>query len=172
MINDAAQIAERRYFVGVGSNIDPQRNVPRVIEALLALAPTLTLGRVIATAPVGMSGDTFLNLPVSFLSVLTPAELKSRCNAIEIALGRDRSAPDSKVRSRPADLDILFWLDTTASTVDPQLLPTEPYMRPMTIELVHYLKIACSVQTPVLPQGTAVIIQGREVGLAPLTITQ
>jgi 2-amino-4-hydroxy-6-hydroxymethyldihydropteridine diphosphokinase len=160
-----------RYFLGLGSNIAPRAHLPLMLRALLRLAPTLHVGRVLETAPVAVAGDPFLNVPVCLESPLAPEELKRLCNAVEAALGRDRADPASKVKSRTADLDILFWLDDGAASVSPRLLPQEPYMRPMLLELLGALDLVASVEVPALPAGVTLDIAGLSIGAEPVTLT-
>lgn len=149
-----------RYFLGLGSNINPRRHLPLMVEALLELAPTLHVGRVLETAPVGVVGDPFLNAPVCLTSNLAPMALKAWTNALEARLGRDRAAPDSKHRSRSADLDILFSIADEATRVPPDLLPPEPYMRPLLLELLAFLGIATEAEQPAPGPGVRLELAG------------
>ncbi len=160
-----------RYFIGLGSNIAPRLHVPLMLRALLQLAPTLHVSRVVETAPVGVDGPPFLNVAVCFLSNLAPHDLKTSFNATETRLGRDRTALSSKLTSRTADLDLLFWLDDDVSVVPAHLLPHEPYMRPMLLELLCYVGVATTAEIPLLPPGLALELDGIAFGAAPLTIT-
>jgi 2-amino-4-hydroxy-6-hydroxymethyldihydropteridine diphosphokinase len=159
-----------RYFVGLGSNIAPRVHLPLMLRALLRLAPTLYVGRVLETAPVAVAGDPFLNVPVALESALSPPELKLRLNAVEAGLGRDRADPASKVKSRTADLDILFWIDDCAAGVPPELLPDEPYMRPMLLELLAALDLDAGVGPGPLPPGVALSLDGLSVGEEPAAL--
>lgn len=159
-----------RYILGLGSNLHPAASIPRILRALLQLAPRIDVGRVVETAPVAVDGASFLNLPVSFSSALHPAQLKQVCNAIEVAFGRDRDDPASKLKSRTADLDILFWLDESAVTVPAQLLPHEPYMRPMTLELLAALGLAADAETPALPPGVSLSLGRVAFGNEPVAL--
>lgn len=158
------------YFIGLGSNIAPQANIVRMLEALRTIAPALAIGRVVETAPVAVAGDPFLNVPVALRCDLNPQELKARLNAIEAALGRDRGDPQSKTKSRPADLDILLWIDDKATAVPADLLPHEPYMRPMLLELLHFLRLPTDAETPELPAGVALAFAGVVVGGGPVVV--
>lgn len=161
-----------RYFLGLGSNLAPETNVPQMLRALLQLAPRLEVGRVLKTAPVAVAGDSFLNVPVSFTSDLAPPAFKQVCNAIEVAFGRDRDDPASKVKSRSADLDLLFWIDSHATSVPAALLPGEPYMRPMLLELLAALGIATAAETPALPPGVDLALGELVFGREPVVLTR
>jgi 2-amino-4-hydroxy-6-hydroxymethyldihydropteridine diphosphokinase len=159
-----------RYFLGLGSNIAPRTHIPLMVAALAEISPRLHVGRVLETAPVGLVGEPFLNVPVSITSELAPQQLKAFCNGLEARLGRDRSDPASKVKSRTADLDILFWLDEAASSAEARLLPQEPYMRPMLLELLIYLGIAADAERPELPGGVTLTLGDLRFGAAPRTL--
>ncbi len=159
-----------RYFLGLGSNIAPHRNMPRMVQALLELAPTLHLGRIVATAPVGVVGDAFLNTVACIELDLPAADLKRVCNALETAFGRDRGAPGSKTKSRTADIDPLFGLAPNTRVVPSELLPSEPYTRPMLLELIAALGLTTSAETPELAPGVRLPFHDLKLGNAPVTI--
>lgn len=161
-----------RYFVGLGSNIEPHKHVPLMLRALLQLAPTVYVSRVVETAPVGVAGAPFLNAAAALDADLSPDELKALFNAVEAALGRDRAAPASKTRSRTADLDVLFALEPGAMRVPPALLPAEPYVRPMLLDLLAALGLAAPDATPALAPGVALSLDGLGFGAAPRIFTR
>lgn len=160
-----------RYFLGLGSNMAPHVHMPAMLRALFEFSPTIYVGRVLETTPVGVEGEPFLNLPVCFSSRLSPPALKEQLNRLEAAFGRDRSDPASKQKSRTADFDILFWLEAGAAFVVPALLPDEPYMRPMLLELLSYLNLQTVAERPMLPAGVALPLDDLTFGHAPLTLT-
>lgn len=160
-----------RYFISVGSNIQPEYNLQRVFPELWQLSPTLHVSRIVQTAPVGVpGGEPFLNLTVSLSSSLSPTELKETFNQIESSLGRDRTDERRKYKSRPMDLDILFWLTAGETAVTTTQLPPEPYIRPMLLELLTWLHISHPEPTPTLPPGVPLRINGRLIGAHPTTI--
>jgi 2-amino-4-hydroxy-6-hydroxymethyldihydropteridine diphosphokinase len=158
-----------RYFISLGSNIEPHRNVPLMLQALLQIAPTVHIGRVVQTDPVGVVGAPFLNSVAAIGADLAPGELKSFFDTIEASLGRDRSDPAKKTKSRPADLDILFPLEPTALRVGAALLPREPYVLPMLLELLELLGVAAEAGPPALAPGVPLSLQGLAFGEAPRT---
>lgn len=96
------------YLLGIGSNIEPQANIAKIIHLLLAQLPRLSLSRVLKIPPIGMnSRRDFLNVVVFIETEMMETELKTICNDIEITLGRDRLDPTRKTKDRTADLDIL-----------------------------------------------------------------
>jgi 2-amino-4-hydroxy-6-hydroxymethyldihydropteridine diphosphokinase len=92
----------------LGSNIDPERNLP---EALALLAAQLEVERVSSlwrTAAVGSDGPPFLNAAVRVRTDLDPDQLKDLVlRPIEARLGRVRTA--DKYAPRHIDLDIAAW---------------------------------------------------------------
>jgi len=103
-------MSDRRsgYLLGIGSNIEPQANIAKIICLLLRQFSRLSLSCVLKIPPIGMnSRRDFLNVVVFIETAMTQAELKTICNDIEITLGRDRGDPARKTKDRTADLDIL-----------------------------------------------------------------
>ncbi|HAU36751.1 MAG TPA: 2-amino-4-hydroxy-6-hydroxymethyldihydropteridine diphosphokinase [Phycisphaerales bacterium] len=94
--------------VAIGSNIEPERNIPAAIEQLEAVMSVLCESRFLHTEPVGPSGQPeFVNGAVLVETPLDRVGLKSLLRGVESQLGRvrtiDRYAP------RPIDLDIVVW---------------------------------------------------------------
>jgi 2-amino-4-hydroxy-6-hydroxymethyldihydropteridine diphosphokinase len=161
----------KRYFIGLGSNIDPEVHVPKMIAALLEISPVLYVSRVIETAPIGIEGEAnFYNTAVSFVSELDTLDLKTRFNRIESALGRDHTDPDSKGKSRTADIDILFEMDAELDCAELDDLPVAPFIRPQTIELISYLGLDCHFPEYTVPAGIKLRLDDVEFGGQPETI--
>ncbi len=96
------------YLCGLGSNIEPEKNVALALAELLNRFGTLWLSPVLRTQPSGIeTPNLFLNTLVAFTSELDPDQLKSQLNRLEESLGRDRSDPLSAEKDRPMDVDIL-----------------------------------------------------------------
>lgn len=107
-----------RVFVGIGSNIERERNVR---SALTALSPhyALTISSVYESEALSFDGGNFYNLVVGFNTgddVLTIAHL---LRAIEDRHGRVRD--DSKIFSRTLDLDLLTYGNLVTSGQGPTL---------------------------------------------------
>jgi 2-amino-4-hydroxy-6-hydroxymethyldihydropteridine diphosphokinase len=101
-------VSHSGYLLGIGSNINPQANIAKIIHLLLLKLPRLSLSRVLKIPPIGMnSRRDFLNVVVFIETEMPETELKAICNDIEITLGRDRHDPTRKIKDRTADLDIL-----------------------------------------------------------------
>lgn len=105
-----------RAYVGVGSNIDPERNVPAALRELARLVRVVGVSTFYRTAPIGHPADPwFVNGVVAIETAAPPLALKRDVlRPIERALGRrrggDRDAP------RPIDLDLLLYEDATCAT--------------------------------------------------------
>ncbi|MEM9213369.1 MAG: 2-amino-4-hydroxy-6-hydroxymethyldihydropteridine diphosphokinase [Cyanobacteria bacterium P01_F01_bin.150] len=143
---------QRKYLVGIGSNIDANKNVPLALEKLRPHVSQCVLSRAIQTEPVGIVSDhKFLNMIAYLECELDPIMLKGIFNGIEADLGRDRSDPLRKVKDRTIDLDILIeintdddWLKGVAEAPD--------YCRLILFELLaslpHYFSSLDSVTVP------------------------
>ena len=156
----SSAVRRRGFVIGIGSNIAPERNVPRILRALLAEFGALYMSRILRTRPVGMASQAeFLNLAVFVETGLDAAALKAVCNRIETGLGRDRDDPDSARKDRPADLDILFPVvpgQAFRPTVEGE------YQRPVVADLLAFLGLGPAPDG--LPGGEAVDLGGVSAG--------
>ena len=107
------------YLRGIGSNVDPERNTVLIIDRLRRSFGEILVSRVIQTDPVGMTSQRrFSNFCAYVGTALEPEPCKAECVAIEVELGRDRAHPMSKVRDRPADIDLLIRVNKDGSRTD------------------------------------------------------
>ena len=151
-----------RWFIGIGSNIEPRRNVPLILEALAEMVGEVVISPIVETEPVDMrSGNGFLNLAVCVPWSGSATELKSECVAIEERLGRDRGHAQSKYRDRTADLDLLFEI-RDKEAIDIGVLPTESYMRPQVETLCGVLGILPMPKSPSI--GIVLPMRHRPIG--------
>jgi 2-amino-4-hydroxy-6-hydroxymethyldihydropteridine diphosphokinase len=162
----SSAVRRRGFVIGIGSNIAPERNVPRILRMLLAEFGALRMSRILRTRPVGMTSQAeFLNLAVFVETDLDAAALKAVCNRIETGLGRDRDDPDSARKDRPADLDILF------PVIPGQMLRPVvegDYQRPVLADLLSFLGLG---QAPDgLPAGETVDLDGISAGEVAATV--
>ena len=92
----------------LGSNIEPERNLPRVIELLRREVTILRSSSVWQTAAVGENGPDFLNMALLIATPLAAAELKEAIlRPLEARLGRMRT--QDKYAPRTIDLDIILF---------------------------------------------------------------
>ena len=98
-------------YIGVGSNIDPEENIPRALRLLATEVPITAVSTFFRTIPFDRpEQSSFYNGVVRITTDIPPAELKDRIlRAIETRLGRKRTADRSSART--IDLDILLYGD-------------------------------------------------------------
>ncbi len=157
------------FLLGIGSNIEPDKNISQIIALLLNQFPTLYLSRILRIPPIGMNSHRdFLNTVVFVETDIAEQALKTLCNDIETHLGRDRNDPASKTKDRPADLDIL----TSASFPDDKAriastITDEYFIYPLIDELFAYLS---DTEYSTKQQGVALEINGLTFGQTATTI--
>ncbi len=157
------------YFLSIGSNIDPEKNIILILEQLFKFSERLLISRVILTAAEGFeSKHHFLNACIYFENEdLNAIELKEHFNHIETILGRDRNDPNRAKKDHPADIDIIWGLEKL-SHFPP--LPTEFYIRPLLLELLGFL--GYPIETPTLENGGYLEINQQQFGLNVQWITK
>lgn len=128
-----------RAFLGVGSNLGPEENIPAGFT-LLQNTPHLTITGISTfyrTPPLPAPGrdaasvaddPDFLNGVIELLTDLSPQALSERLTAIEDTLGRDRGA--DKYSPRRLDLDLLIFEPRTEMTGPDDTTPWTPGARP------------------------------------------
>ena len=96
------------YFLGLGSNLQPQHHVSTALKNLHAEFGRLVVWPVVETQPVDMHSEkVFYNSLVILLSPWPAKQLKAWTNALEISCGRDRLDPLRRQKDRALDIDIL-----------------------------------------------------------------
>ena len=96
-------------YLGLGSNIDAEKNLQLALGELRRLYGELTVSPVYKSAPVGFQGPDFLNLVVALETDAAPMEVLDQIERIHGLAGRSRG-PD-KFSSRPLDIDLLLHGD-------------------------------------------------------------
>jgi len=129
------------YLLGLGSNIEPFENFAQMTTLLLKCFDQISLSRVLHIPPVGMNSQHYFLNAVAFIeTTIEEDKLKQICNQIEITLGRDRNDPDSKHKDRPADLDILTYLEFPRDvTRETNNITDEYFLYPIIDEIKAYL---------------------------------
>ena len=107
MSGSSVEIAVARIFIGVGSNLEPRKNIRSGVRALRAVFGDLLISRVYENPAVGFDGDNFFNFVVGCESGLGLPETFSALHRIEDRHGRDRSQP--RFSARTLDLDLLLY---------------------------------------------------------------
>ena len=99
--------AQRRTaFIALGSNIEPEENLPRAARALQRLGKAQSVSKVYESEAVGPAGQPrFLNAVVGIEVDLDADALRKRLREIEAEMGRVRTA--DPYATRPIDLDLV-----------------------------------------------------------------
>ena len=101
-----------RFYVLVGSNIEPQENVKKGLN-FIKKSNEIKLEAVSSehiSKAVGMDGDNFLNLVLRCTTKLDFKDIVLILKHIEVLCGRTRD-PNNKFTPRTLDLDIIIWND-------------------------------------------------------------
>ena len=98
-----------RVYVGLGSNIERERNLRAAVRALREHFGSLILSPVYESLPIGFEGENFYNLVAAADTTETPEAVVAALHAIEQRLGRRRGA--THYQSRTIDLDLLLYDD-------------------------------------------------------------
>ncbi len=94
-------------YVGLGSNVDREKNILLALRAMRRVFGRLELSPVYESVAVGFEGDDFLNLVAGFETDSDVHDVVHELREIEDRLGRDRSLP--RYSHRSIDLDILTY---------------------------------------------------------------
>ncbi len=142
-MNRTGQIA----FVGVGSNIDAERNLIYGLRHIVedGRAELIALSSLYRTSPVSpIPQDDFLNGVIKIGWRGEPLELLSLLESVEKKMGRKRDVP---LGPRTLDLDILLFDDVALET--PRLTIPHPGLHKRKFVLVPCLEIDGSLVHPV-----------------------
>jgi 2-amino-4-hydroxy-6-hydroxymethyldihydropteridine diphosphokinase len=121
-------------FVAAGSNVSPEINLRKAVEALERIYAPLRISPAYRNKAVGFEGEDFINLVVGFTTTDSLVEVRNKLQSVEALCGRGPDAP--KWAPRSMDLDILLY-DDVVSAEPGFLLPRpdlvkRPYMlKPM-----------------------------------------
>lgn len=95
-------------YLSLGSNIEPEVNLPRAVTLLSQHGEIVKTSSVWETKPVGGSGGNYLNACLSYKTTLAQDELKTTIiQPIETSLGRKRTG--DKYAPRTIDIDIILF---------------------------------------------------------------
>lgn len=94
-------------YVGVGSNIQPERELTHGVRALADAFGELRVSSVYRSPAFGFVGEDFLNVVVVFESALDVDAVEARLDAIETGDGRGRGA--GRFAPRALDCDLLMF---------------------------------------------------------------
>lgn len=125
-----------KVYLILGSNIEPEANLPRAITMLEKYGRVKEISGVWESHAVGSDGPNFLNASILLETDIPPADLKDHlARPIETDMGRVRSA--DKNAPRPIDLDVMLvdgqpynldrWDSAFVLLPISELLPTAPH---------------------------------------------
>lgn len=112
-------------FVGIGSNVEPERNIRAGISLLREHFGELGLSPVYRNPAVGFDGDDFFNLAAQFHSQLDFHKVHAVLEQIEFACGRLRGGP--RYAPRTLDVDLLLYGDVVHDAAP--VLPRKDILR-------------------------------------------
>ncbi|MGB9428395.1 MAG: 2-amino-4-hydroxy-6-hydroxymethyldihydropteridine diphosphokinase [Gammaproteobacteria bacterium] len=112
-------------FVGIGSNVEPERRVREAVRGLRQRFGVLRVSPVYRNPAVGFKGDDFLNLAVKFESNQNAASVHAALDEIELQCGRTRGGP--RFAPRTLDLDLLLYGDLISES--PLKLPRREILK-------------------------------------------
>jgi 2-amino-4-hydroxy-6-hydroxymethyldihydropteridine diphosphokinase len=98
-----------KIYLGIGSNIEPRKNISAGLESLERLFSKLEISPTYLAPPFGFEGDDFHNLVVSAETDLSIEQVVTVLRQIEFDHGRPEQA--EKFSSRSLDIDLLLFGD-------------------------------------------------------------
>lgn len=101
----------RRYFLSLGSNLEPRKHLGAALRELRARFGDLSVSSVYESEAVGFEGPPFWNLAAGLNSDLDAEALNGWLHALEDAHGRRRDLP--RYADRTLDLDVVAIGDRT-----------------------------------------------------------
>lgn len=104
-------------FLGIGSNIEPEKNIKRIKDRLVIEFPNIVFSRTFESAAVGFDGESFHNLVAKLKGNTLDfclEELVEDLKLLEDDLGRQRG--DKRFSDRTVDIDILLYGDLISRT--------------------------------------------------------
>ncbi len=113
-------------YLGLGSNIEPQKNLGLGLKELEKRFGQLERSSVYRSKAYGFDGDDFLNMVVALDTGLTPIEVYDQIEEIQRGAGRDRAARGYS--SRMLDIDLLLYNDLIVDEA-PTRLPRPDVLR-------------------------------------------
>ena len=115
-----------QIFIGVGSNVDRERNITSCISKLKGSYQSFSMSPIYETESMGFSGPNFYNLVCKFETDEKLLDLKLNLNNIEMVHGRTHG--ETKFSSRTLDIDILYY-DSLVIETDNITVPRDEIIR-------------------------------------------
>ena len=101
-----------KYYLSIGSNIEPVKNIIFSIKELKEILTDINISNTYVTPSIGFEGPEFLNLIISGNTELSLEQLNALLKVIEDNAGRDRTV--KKFDSRTLDIDIVLAVEEGA----------------------------------------------------------
>ena len=101
-----------KYYLSIGSNIEPVKNIIFSIKELKGILADINISNTYVTPSIGFEGPEFLNLIISGNTELSLEQLNALLKVIEDNAGRDRTV--KKFDSRTLDIDIVLAVEEGA----------------------------------------------------------
>ena len=158
-----------RAYVGLGSNVEPERHLSLALHAMRTRFAGLQLSPIYKNHAVGFEGDDFLNAVAGIDTGLEVTELKSALDEIEVACGRARGA--ARFAPRTLDLDLLLYgslVDAVAKLPRGDILRYAFVLKPLA-------DIAAVERHPLTGRSFAeewAAFTGEKQGLMPVTLAK
>ncbi len=100
--------ALHKAVISVGSNIEPEKNIPRALSEISGTHEVISQSRCRRTKPVGYADQPdFLNCALCLLTSLSYRELTRWLKMLEKKMGRMKM--QNRDGPRTIDLDIVIW---------------------------------------------------------------
>lgn len=118
-----------KAFLGLGTNIgNKESNLHLAVDNIKErVGEVISLSAFYASKPWGFSSENhFLNAALCVETSLTPQQLLTATQQIELLMGRKRKTKDGEYADRVIDIDVLFYEDVVIKT--PQLIIPHPQM--------------------------------------------
>jgi GTP cyclohydrolase-4 len=149
-------------YLGLGSNLgDRQGNILQALQKLRAVGDIESVSSYYETEPAsGVSGPAFLNVAARVRTQLDPESFESKLRSIEVAVGRQHTAPLS---ARPIDIDILL-IDDMVRDFGRFEVP-HPFLAERRFNLIPLAEIAPDVVLPKTGQTISALAAGDAHGV-------
>lgn len=156
------------YYISLEAGIDAREKVVGALDALLDHSPTIDVGRVIMTVMTGHKSPLFFYNSV--------ARIRSEKDATEmIALLKSvtdgsNGAMNGAGRRTKVEFKLLLAVPSGATEIDAQLLPEDPCVRPLLIELAEHAGANIDVRKGFQASGLRLNVGRLRFGAAPVTL--
>jgi 2-amino-4-hydroxy-6-hydroxymethyldihydropteridine diphosphokinase len=102
-------------IVGIGSNVEPEKNIAKMLKLLANEVVIVQVSKIVKTKPIGIANQPdFSNGAVRIKTEKGMDELNQLLKSLEDQMGRDRTQP--KFGPRTIDLDIMIWNNAIIDT--------------------------------------------------------